>query len=230
MTTALAIDRSASKRRVVLDDTSWVDFVDGFVGQPAAELDHVIATSAWQTTEVLKYDKYVPERRLSAGLRGESSPLLRQTGLHLSATYGVTLAGVAAIQYRDGNDFQGMHSDREMRWLDETLVAIVVLGQRRPFVLRPRGLWAEAVDRLPAGGDERDIALQPGEGDLLVMGGRCQRDWMHCVPQHDTKLPRVSLTWRWTSKRGRPDTNPTFYDGFHYSGEPRRPGSRRRPV
>ena len=230
MKPTLSIDRTAAKRRVALDGGSWVDVVDRFVCDPAAELDSLIATTSWQATEVLKYDKYVPDRRLSAGLRSELRPLLRQAELHLHATYGVALAGVAAIQYRDGNDFQGLHSDREMRWLDETLVAIIVLGQRRPFVLRPRVRWADAVDRLPAGADERDIVLHPGEGDLFVMGGRCQRDWLHSVPRHDTTLPRVSLTWRWTSKRGRPDTNPTFYDGFHFSDGPRRPGTRRRPA
>ncbi len=229
MTLDLTIDRAASKHRVELDARAWVDVVEGLVRQPVAELDRLINNSAWQTTEVLKYDRYVPEQRLSVGLRGDSDPLLRQIGMHLDATYGVAFSGVGAIQYRDGNDFQGMHSDREMRWLDDTLVAIVVLGQRRPFVLRPRGQWAGAVDPLPAGADEHDTVLLPGEGDLLVMGGTCQRDWMHCVPRHETKLARVSLTWRWTSKRGRPDTNPTFYDGFHYSDKPKRPGSRRRP-
>ncbi|MER5997752.1 hypothetical protein ABT120_04210 [Nonomuraea angiospora] len=42
-------------------------------------------------------------------------------------------------------------------------------GARR-FLLKPR-----------TGG--RSVALTPAGGDLVVMGGRCQRDWRHCVPK-----------------------------------------------
>ena len=70
----------------------------------------------------------------------------------------------------------------------------------------------------------------PGEGDMIVMGGASQREWLHGVPRADTPNPRISLTWRWTSRGGRPDTNPTYFDGRQYSDRPRRPGSRmRRP-
>ncbi len=128
--------------------------------------------------------------------------------------------------YRTGEDFQGLHSDREMRWLDDTLIAIVVLGQRRPFVLRPRRPSSEVIERTPAGEDPDDLVLSPGEGDLLVLGGAAQRDHLHGVPRADTADPRISLTWRWTSRRGRPDTNPTYFDGRQFSDRPRRPGNR----
>lgn len=225
----LAIDRRAPARRVALDATSWVDLVTGFVGDPVGELAAVLSDVPWQQNEVLRYDRYVPERRLSAGLLPESRPLLRQATLHLQATYGRPLEGVAAILYRDGDDFQGLHSDREMRWLDDTLIAIIVLGQRRPFVLRPRARWTESLaDRVPAGRHPDDVVLLPGEGDLLVMGGRCQADWLHGVPAAATSNPRVSLTWRWTSRRGRPDTNPGYFDGRQFGDAPRRPGTRTR--
>ena len=92
----------------------------------------------WQQNEILRYDKYVPEKRLGSGLAPDRSPLLRQTSMHLRSRYRVEFSGVGALLYRDGNDFQGLHSDREMRWLDDTLIAIVVLGVRRPFVFRER--------------------------------------------------------------------------------------------
>jgi alkylated DNA repair dioxygenase AlkB len=232
MTTSaeLSIDRRAVAQRRQLDDTSWVDVVPRFVRDAEAELAAVRDLTVWQQTEVLRYDVYVPERRLAAGLRVDSRALLRQTDLHLRATYRVPFTGVAAILYRDGADFQGLHSDREMRWLDETLIAIVVLGQRRPFVLRPRAPLTEVVERVPAGQAPDDVVLLPGEGDLLVMGGACQRNWLHGVPQADTPNPRISLTWRWTSRRGRPDTNPGYYEGKQFSDRPRQPGSRQRSV
>lgn len=226
----LAIHRRAPVRRLQLDATSWVDVVDGFVAAPLVEFDHIRSTSRWQETAVLRYDKYVPEKRLSAGLRAADYSLLRQTDLHLRAAYRKRLEGVAAILYRDGHDFQGLHSDREMRWLDDTLVAIVVLGQRRPFVLRERKPLSQVIEKIPAGREAGDITLMPGEGDLLVMGGACQRTWLHGIPAAETPNERISLTWRWTSRTGAPDTKPTYNDGRQYSDRPLQPGTRRRPA
>jgi 2OG-Fe(II) oxygenase superfamily len=226
--TALAINRRAAVRRIALDETSWVDLVEGFVPGADELFTTVHAGTPWQQTEVLRYDKYIPENRLGAGLRKDGPPIaVRQIGMHLDATYRVNFAGVAAILYRDGNDFQGLHSDREMKWLDDTLVAITVLGVRRPFVLRKRGVSANHKDLTPAGESPDDVVLMPGDGDLLVMGGRNQRDWLHGIPATTTDQARISLTWRWASKRGRPDTNPGYFDGRQFSDRPQQPGYRR---
>lgn len=87
-----------------------------------------------------------------------------------------------------------------MRWLDQTLVAVLSLGARRPWLLRPK---ANRYDHagLVAG---RDLA--PGSGDLLVMGGRCQADWEHSVPLRpgDPLRPRISVQWRHATRTGRP--------------------------
>ncbi len=225
----LWIDRRTPVRRVELDNGSWVDLADGFVPRADAAFDDVRGTAPWAQTEVLRYDRYVPEQRLGAVLDPEQHPLLRQTTMHLRARYRVQFTGVGALLYRTGDDFQGLHADREMRWLDDTMIAIVVLGVRRPFVFRPRRPLAEVTSRPPAGSQPDDVVLTPGDGDLLVMGGACQRDWLHGVPAADSDRGRISLTWRWTSRRGRPDTNPGYYEGLQYSDRPRRPGSRTRP-
>lgn len=226
----LLIDRQAAVERIPLAPGSWVELVPNFVRDAGRVLAELHDSLAWQQTEVLRYDHYAPENRLGAGARIDSHALFRQIDLHLRSRFRVQFTGVAAILYRDGRDFQGLHSDREMRWLDDTLIAITVLGARRPFVLRPRGERAP-VERVPAGIDPADVVLTPGEGDLLVMGGACQREWLHGVPAAlDVARPRISLTWRWTSRRGRPDTNPTYYDGRHFSDGARQPGSRYRPA
>jgi alkylated DNA repair dioxygenase AlkB len=224
---ALHIDREAPAERIELPPGSWVEVVRGFVRDPQRAFTEIHDAVRWQQTEVLRYDKYVPERRLGSGVRVDAHPLLRQTDLHLRSRFRVPFTGVAAILYRDAQDFQGLHSDREMRWLDETLIAIMVLGARRPFVLRPRLERGVPAERIPAGTDPSDIILTPGEGDLLVMGGACQREWLHGVPPVAASGPRISLTWRWTSRRGRPDT---YYDGRHFSDRPRQPGSRTGPL
>lgn len=227
----LAIDRRAVAERTQLDEGSWVDVVPGFVRDPSGAFATIYASAPWAQTEVLRYDKYVAEQRLSAGLRPETWPMLRQTDLHLRSVYRQQMDGVAAILYRTGDDFQGLHSDRAMRWLDDTLIAIIVLGQRRPFVIRRRGSWIESLaERVPAGEGSDDLVLLPGEGDLLVMGGRCQADWLHGIPAADTPHPRISLTWRWTSRRGRPDSNPGHYEGRQFGDRPRQPGTRVRSV
>ena len=63
------------------------------------------------------------------------------------------------------------------------MVAIVALGEARPFLVRPSG-----------GGRSR--RFQPGSGDLLVMGGACQRDWEHTVPKVRSAGARISVTFR----------------------------------
>lgn len=224
----LEIDRAAPVTRTPLGDgRSWVDLRPGFARDPEGLLDHVLTTTDWYASDVWRFDHYVEERRLGAMVRPDSVAALRQTGMHLESAYRVRFQGVTAIHYRSGEDFQGLHSDREMKWLDDTMIAILVLGEARPFVLRPRRAWTDPDARVDA---SEDVVVHPGHGDLLVMGGRCQREWLHGVPAHDTPRSRVSLTWRWTSRRGRPDTAPTYYDGKHFSGGAPMPGSRRRRV
>lgn len=220
------VDRRAPVQRIDLDATAWVEVVEGFVADPVALFDTVHSQASWHQQEVLRYERYIPERRLSAFVRADAVAALRHAELHLESRFRVRFEGVAAILYRDGDDFQGLHSDREMRWLDDTLIAIVVVGARRPFVFRPRGASAQVVDRTPPGEGAGDVVLHPGRGDLLVMGGTNQRDWLHGVPRAATTDPRISLTWRWTSRRGRPDTSPGYFEGRQFSDRPRQPGTR----
>lgn len=223
----LAIDRQRPVERIRLGDgRSWVDLSHGVVPDHRALFDELRSEVDWRQAEVWRYERYVEERRLGAALRREQLPAaLRQMGLHLESRYRVRFDAPMAILYRDGEDFQGLHSDRNMKWLDETLIAILVLGTPRPFRLRPRRSWTDPAARVDS---SEDVDLMPGEGSLLVMGGRSQQDWLHGVPAERTDQPRISITWRWTSRRGRPDTSPGYFDGLHYSDGPRRAGTRTR--
>src|SRR4029077_11222601 len=111
-----------------------------------------------------------------------------------------TFNGFGLMQYRDGRDGQAFHRDTDMRWLDDTVIAIVSLGARRPWLLRPH---ASKYDHSEGRGATHDIS--PGGGDLLVMGGRCQADWQHSAPYLSRQhvAPRISIQWRYTSRRGR---------------------------
>jgi len=225
----LAIDRSRPPERIELGDgSSWVDLTRGFVLEPNALLAELVDTVSWMQAGTWRYDHYVDERRLGAGIRHDQAPpALRQSRLHLDAAYRVRFGDAVAIRYRDGSDFQGRHSDRQMKWLDDTLVAIVVIGTPRPFELRPRGDWRDPEARADTTGEVR---LQLGDGDLMVMGGRCQQDWLHGVPEAPGHTePRISITWRWTRRSGRPDTNPGYLDGRSFSDRPNMAGYRMRP-
>ena len=103
--------------------------------------------------------------------------------------------GPGLNHYRDGNDSVAFHRDRELRQLTDTMVAVLTLGARRPFLVRPHG-----------GG--RSIDLSPASGDLLVMGGRCQLDWEHGVPKVAAAGARVSVSWRWTNRDGAHTIDP----------------------
>jgi alkylated DNA repair dioxygenase AlkB len=64
------------------------------------------------------------------------------------------------------------------------MVAILSLGAPRAFLLRPRG-----------GGPS--LRYEVGHGDLLVMGGSCQRTWEHAVPKTAQSVgPRLSVQFR----------------------------------
>jgi alkylated DNA repair dioxygenase AlkB len=64
------------------------------------------------------------------------------------------------------------------------MVAIISVGAPRALLLRPRG-----------GGTA--IRLMLGHGDLVVMGGSCQRTWEHAVPKTAQPVgPRISIQFR----------------------------------
>ena len=87
--------------------------------------------------------------------------------------------------YRDGADSVAWHGDTIGRGAhSDTMVAILSVGSARALMLRPR-----------AGGPSRRFNL--GHGDLIVMGGSCQRTWEHAIPKTARPVgPRVSIQFR----------------------------------
>ena len=120
----------------------------------------------------------------------------------------------ALALYRDERDSVAFHRDRELGWLDDTVIAVLTFGARRPWLLRPLGGRRNFVDDDLT--DAFDFA--PGSGDLLVMGGATQARWLHAVPKvHGRCRTRISVQWRYTSRRGKRDTNPSFYAPRHFT-------------
>ena len=153
---------------------------------------------------LFRYERWVETPYLGAGFRLDEpplSPVLLDATRALQARYRIGHDGYSFVWYRDGRDGMAFHRDRDMRWLDDTVVALLVLGDRRPFLLRPRA--KRYAHEAPAKGATHDFA--PGHGDLVVMGGATQVGWEHGVPQVPHPVGgRLSVQWRWTSRTGRP--------------------------
>ena len=189
---APAVATGARTERIELDATSWIDLTRGFLDGADELCAELIATAPWRCHRRRMYDRVLDDPRLSCWYRAESPgphPALADARHALGERYGRPFGGPGLNHYRDGNDSVAFHRDRELRQLTDTMVAVLTLGARRPFLVRPHG-----------GG--RSLDLSPASGDLLVMGGRCQLDWEHGVPKVAKAGARVSASWRWTNRDG----------------------------
>lgn len=213
------IDPGAQVERVDLGPDAWVDVVRGFVPRAQEVHDDLAESVSWQQGRVFRYERWVDEPRMGGWQRAEDRhPALVEAGEWLTRRYRVPFGGYALARYRDGRDSVGFHRDREMRWLDETVIGVLSLGAQRPFLLRPIGERRSGVDDDMYEGAGGTVDVSPAGGDLLVMVGRCQQDWLHAVPKVATPCrSRISVQWRWTSRRGRPDTAPGFRAPRFYS-------------
>ena len=138
------------------------------------------------------YDRVVDVPRLLCYYAEDQplpDPALGQARRVLDAYYGPelgeSLATAGLCLYRDGRDSVAWHGDTIGRGsTEDTMVAIVSVGTARALLLRPRG-----------GGNA--LRYELGHGDLLVMGGSCQRTWEHAVPKTARPVgPRISIQYR----------------------------------
>lgn len=198
------VDPDAAFERVDLGDGSWVDVSRGWLLGADALYECLLHDVPWQTGKLFRYERWIEERRLGAmWSRGRPlpHPALAEVHKTIQRRYKVEFHSFSMLQYRDGKDGQAFHRDTDMRWLDNTIIAILSLGARRPWQLRPK---ANRYDLSEGKGATHD--LKPGSGDLLVMGGQCQTSWEHSVPylMREHVGIRISLQWRWTSRQGKP--------------------------
>ena len=173
----------AGLRRRDLGSGAWLDELPGWVEGADGLFVRVAEAATWSAHERPMYDRIVPEPRLTTRHWTEPPEPVGALADALSAHYDCDLTTVSANLYRDGRDSVAWHGDRIGRRRSRTVVAIVTLGSPRRFLLRPTG-----------GG--RSVRLTPGPGDLLVLGGTCQRTWQHSVPKCAAAGPRISLMFR----------------------------------
>ena len=171
---------------------AWVDHLPGWVRGSDQVLEVLLGDIGWRADRRQMYEREVAVPRLLRWYGGGEvlpHPLLTQARDALTAHYGPELGepfvSAGMCLYRDGRDSVAWHGDRLGRGRSgDTMVAIVSLGSPRPLLLRPVG-----------GGQGLRFPL--GHGDLVVMGGSCQRTWEHCIPKTAKAVgPRVSVQFR----------------------------------
>lgn len=171
--------------RTELGAGAWVDYAPGWLSGHTDVFETLLNGMAWRSGHEKMYDRVVEVPRVFASVPddGPGHPVLALAGRALSARYGEEFARVSLALYRTGKDSVAFHGDRVARTMDETLVATVSVGAPRRFLLRPSG-----------GG--RSIPFNLGWGDLLVMGGTCQRTWQHAIPKVARAEPRIAVMFR----------------------------------
>ena len=179
-------------RRTILTRGAWVDVQPGWVSGSDDLFLRLQHDVPWKAEQREMWDKVVDVPRLlcSYGVGVElPDPLLELARERLSDHYetelGDRFATSGLCYYRDGNDSVAWHGDRIGRGRSQnTMVAIVSLGAARRLSLRPRG-----------GGEAIGFSL--GHGDLVVMGGSCQRTWDHAILKTARPVgPRISVQFR----------------------------------
>ena len=177
---------------------AWVDIRPGWLQGADALMRALVEDVPWRAERRQMYERMVDVPRMLC-FYGEQDrlphPVLEQAKEMLNAYYGAELgeqfktAGLCL--YRDGRDSVAWHGDTIGRGKSEdTMVAILSVGADRALSLRPRGTtttWAK---------------YPLGHGDLIVMGGSCQRTWEHAIIK--TAKPvgaRISIQFRPTGVR-----------------------------
>ena len=192
---SLAIDLSfATAKRIPLDAQSWVEVVPGWISGSHGLFARLAVAVPWLQHDRRLFDQTFREPRLTAeyrNLRDVPDKVILEAANALSQRYGVVYDSLWLNYYRDGQDSTSWHRYRFSCRRPDCIVPALTLGTTRRFLLRPR-----------RGG--RSIAFKPASGDLIVMGGRCQEDWMHSVPKDPgIAEPRISINFQSSSQARR---------------------------
>ena len=183
-------------RRHPLSSGAWVDVLPGWVRGSDTVFESLLRDVDWRAERRVMFDGEVDVPRLLRWYSGrerlphEVLALARaQLSAHYAAELGEEFVTAGMCHYRDGRDSVAWHGDTSGRSAHcDTMVAIVSFGSPRNLLLRPR------TSSSPGGSTLR---FRLGHGDLIVMGGSCQRTWEHAVPKTARPVgPRVSVQFR----------------------------------
>ncbi len=182
--------------RATLSRGAWIDVRRSWLPEADEVFEKLVTEVPWRAERRQMYEKLIDVPRLvHTYLVGDSllhaalSAARDALTAHYAEELGEPFRTAGCCYYRDGRDSVAWHGDTIGRGrTHDTMVAIVSLGDPRRLTLRPRG---------GARGDEQtSVAVEMGHGDLVVMGGSCQRTWEHAVPKVAHAGPRISVQFR----------------------------------
>ncbi|HMH93980.1 MAG TPA: alpha-ketoglutarate-dependent dioxygenase AlkB [Streptosporangiaceae bacterium] len=182
----------SSVRRTALSRGAWIDVAPGWLTGADVLFEQLADAVPWRGERRQMYDRVVDVPRLLCFYGADDAlpdpvldAALAALSEHYRAELGEDFVTAGLCLYRDGRDSVAWHGDTIGRGSSEdTMVAIVSLGTPRPLLLRPRGGGAT-------------VRHEVGHGDLIVMGGSCQRTWEHAVPKTARPVgPRISVQFR----------------------------------
>ena len=187
----------SSASRSALSGSSWIEYSPGWMSGADSLFDDLMDRLEFvQRTGIAMYDRLVDEPRLTSWWSEAEAdeialPVLGEARWALAERYGRHFDSIGFNLYRDQNDSVAWHADRHRHRVTDPVVAILSVGESRPFQMRRHR-------DLEHGGDPgASLTWGLGHGDLLVMGGACQHEWQHCVPKRRRPTgPRMSITFR----------------------------------
>jgi alkylated DNA repair dioxygenase AlkB len=170
---------------------AWIDVQRHWLPEPDDVFSALVERVPWRTERREMYDAVVDVPRLvHTYLAADPLPhpaLVRardELSDHYLPELGEPFVTAGCCYYRDGRDSVAWHGDTIGRGRSaDTMVAIVSVGDPRRLLLRPRGGGAS-------------VSVTMAHGDLVVMGGSCQRTWEHSVPKVSHAGPRLSVQFR----------------------------------
>jgi alkylated DNA repair dioxygenase AlkB len=103
--------------------------------------------------------------------------------------------------YADGKDSITYHSDDERFLGPNPAIASFSLGAKRDFLMKHKPLAPNA----SVTSEPKPIKLPLGSGDMVLMRGRTQSNWLHSIPKRagfDAGKGRINITFRKAMVKG----------------------------
>ncbi len=148
--------------------------------------EELLTTAPWEQRYRMMFARRFIEPRLTAeypDIAEAPQAMLHTVAETLSEHYGVPYRKLWMNQYRANRDSTRWHGDFIGKVQETSTVPVLSLGATRRFLIKPT-----------AGGASGSFTVS--SGDLIVMGGRSQRDWRHSVPKQTTPAgARISVNF-----------------------------------